>query len=474
MKKEIVAKSKNLSKWYTDVILKAELADYAPVKGCMVIRPYGYSLWEQVQNFLNPIFQKKGIKNAYFPIFIPESFLQKEKDHVKGFAPHTAVVTVAGGEELPEKLIVRPTSETVIYDMYRKWTKSWRDLPIKINQWCNIVRWEKRTYLFLRTSEFLWQEGHCAHSTHGESRETVQWALEAYQSMYRDLMAIHGVVGYKSESEKFVGADQTLTIEILMPDGKSLQAGTSHDLGQNFAKAFQWTVQDEKGKDLYPWQNSWGLSTRSIGGLIMAHGDDNGLFLPPRIAPIQIIIIPIYDNSNREKILKYAKRIKKDLKNIRTEIDLKEGETAGFKFNHWEMKGVPLRLEIGIRELEGDSLTMVRRDNGVKNKIDRSGMLKKIISTLDEIQELALQKHKEFTEKNTHEVDSYKEFKEIMLNQKGFIKAFWCENPQCEAQIKNETKASTRCRPIDASEEKGKCIYCGQSARYRWIFGQSY
>ncbi len=474
MKKEIVAKSKNLSKWYTSVILKAELADYAPVKGCMVIRPYGYAIWEGVQNFLKPIFQKNGVKDAYFPIFIPESFLQKEKDHVKGFAPHTAVVTIAGGEELSERLIVRPTSETVIYEMYRKWTKSWRDLPIKINQWCNIVRWEKRTYLFLRTSEFLWQEGHCAHATHEESIKTVQWAIEAYRSMYCDLMAIYGIVGYKSESEKFVGADQTLTIEVLMPDGKSLQAGTSHDLGQNFAKAFQWTVQDSEGEDLYPWQNSWGLSTRSIGGLIMVHGDDNGLFFPPQIAPTQVIIIPIYNNSDKERILGYAKEVKKCLKNIRTEIDLKDGETAGFKFNHWEMKGVPLRLEIGIKELEGEFVTAVRRDNGTKSKIDKSKILEEIKSMFDEVQKSALLRHKEFTEKNMHEVDSYEEFKKIMLDQRGFIKAFWCENPECEDKIKKETKASTRCRPIDASEENGKCIYCGQPARYRWIFGQSY
>lgn len=474
MKKEITPKTKDISKWYTDVILKAELADYAPVKGCMVIRPYGYALWESVQGFLDGLFKKKGVENAYFPIFIPESFLEKEKEHVQGFAPHTAVVTVAGGEELSEKLIVRPTSETIMYAMYRQWTKSWRDLPIKINQWSNVVRWEKRTYLFLRTSEFLWQEGHCAHAEHAESREMVEWALESYRLMYQDLMAVHGITGRKSQSEKFVGADQTLTVEILMPDGKALQAATSHDLGQNFARAFDWTVQDSKGEDLWPWQNSWGLSTRSIGGLIMAHGDDNGLFLPPRIAPVQMVIVPIFNESSRDKVLAYADKIKEELSCFRIKVDLKEGETAGFKFNQWEMKGVPLRLEVGDREATEGTVTVVRRDNSERSIIKSNDRIKEIEKMLEDIQQEALLRHRRFTEENTHLVDSYDDFKQIMADRRGFLRAFWCEQAECESRIKQETKAKTSCLPLDAAEESGKCIYCGAPARYRWLFAQSY
>jgi prolyl-tRNA synthetase len=407
MKKEISPKSKNISEWYNDVVLKAGLADYAPVKGCMIIRPYGYSLWESVQRFLDPLFKNKEVENAYFPIFIPESYLKKEEDHVEGFNPYTAIVTVAGGQELKERLIVRPTSETIIYAMYQKWIKSWRDLPIKINQWSNVVRWEKRTYLFLRTSEFLWQEGHCAHAFHEESIEVVRWALDCYQIMYRDLMAMHSIPGRKSDAEKFDGADQTLTIEILMPDGKALQAGTSHDLGQNFAKAFNWTVQDEKGNDLYPWQNSWGLSTRSIGGLIMAHGDDNGLVLPPAIAPIQIVIIPVFNAQNKDYVLSYAHKIKEELSDFRAKLDMKEKETVGFKFNQWEMKGVPLRIEVGEKESKINSCTLVRRDNLEKILIPYLGIKKEVKKILKEIQDELLLKHRLFTEENTHTVDSY-------------------------------------------------------------------
>ncbi len=474
MKKELIPKSQNLSQWYTDVIIKAELADYAPVKGCMVIRPYGYSLWEAVQSFLDPLFKLQQVQNAYFPLFIPESYLEKEKEHVKGFTPYTAVVTIAGGQELTERLIIRPTSETIMYAMYQKWIKSWRDLPIKINQWSNVVRWEKRTYLFLRTSEFLWQEGHCAHANHDESMKTVLWALECYKNMYQELMAIHCIAGYKSDAEKFVGGNKTLTVEILMPDGKALQAGTSHDLGQNFAKAFNWTVQDEEGNDLHPWQNSWGLSTRSIGGLIMAHGDDNGLFFPPNIAPIQVVIIPIFKSDNQKEVMAYAEQIRDKLSDFRVNLDIKSGETAGFKFNQWEMKGVPLRVEIGIKEVKDNSITIVRRDDSKKAMIKSSEMIQKIKDILEEMQIAALSRHRKFTEENTHVVDSYGEFKEIMKTKRGFIKAFWCEDESCEIMIKKETKASTRCLPIDAGEKRGKCIYCGKPAMHEWIFAQSY
>ena len=471
MKKFLKTKSENLSEWYTDVILKAELADYAPVKGCMVIRPYGYALWESIQKFMDPLIKEHGVKNAYFPLFIPESYLNKEKEHVEGFSPQMAVVTYAGGEELKEKLIVRPTSETIMYEMYKQWTQSWRDLPILINQWNNVVRWEKRTYLFLRTSEFLWQEGHCAHADHKESMDTVLWALDIYKKTYMDLMATYGVAGVKSESEKFAGADKTYTFEILMPDGKALQGCTSHDLGQNFAKAFEWSVQDKDGNQLHPWQNSWGFSTRSIGGLIMVQSDDSGLILPPKVAPIQIIIVPIPGSENA-KIL--AQELKKGLKEFRVEIDEREGETAGFKFNKWEVKGVPIRLEIGEKEANSKSVTVVRRDTGNKNIISIENLTETLNAAFEEIQNGLLAKHKKFTEENTHEINTYQEFKEIMEWPKGFISAFWCENPECEKKIKDETKASTRCLPLDFKEEKGKCIYCGKEAHHRWLFAQAY
>lgn len=461
-----------LSDWFTDVILKAELADYAPVKGCMIIRPYGYALWEGIQQFLDKLIKEKGVKNAYFPLFIPMHYLQKEKEHVEGFSPQLAIVTIGGGEELNEKLAIRPTSETIMYDMYKKWTSSWRDLPILINQWCNIVRWEKRTYLFLRTSEFLWQEGHCAHLTHEESLEMVFWALNAYEKTYSELLGMYGIKGRKSQSEKFPGAGDTYTIECMMPNGKALQAGTSHDLGQNFSKSFDWTVQNKNGEKAYPWQNSWGLSTRAIGGLIMAHGDENGLKLPPQIAPTQIVIVPI---PGHEKALDKAQEIFSNLKKqFRVEIDLADGETAGFKFNKWELKGVPLRIEIGDRDVASASVIITRRDTNEKITVKIEDCSLKIESLLKEIQSNLFEKHKKFTEDHTFSVDSYDEFKKIMDSSRGFIKAHWCENPQCEAEIKKDTKATTRCLPLDAPKEEGKCIRCGKPSHHRWLFALSY
>lgn len=472
-KKEIIKKSESLSDWYNDVILKAELADYAPVKGCMVIRPYGFSLWEGIQNFLDKLFKEKGVKNAYFPIFIPEKYLNLEKQHVKGFAPHTAVVTEAGGEKLQERLVIRPTSETVMYQLYKEWTHSWRDLPILINQWNNVVRWEKRTYLFLRTSEFLWQEGHCAHLTHQESMEMVLWALCVYQKTYQELLAMDGIVGVKSESEKFAGAQKTYSFEMLMPDGKALQSCTSHDLGQNFAKAFNWTVQDEKGDNVFPYQNSWGLSTRSIGGLIMVCGDDHGLSFPPMIAPIQVVIIPI---SQTNAIAQYCAEIKKNLTadKIRVEVDQNVLDSVGRRFNYWELKGVPLRFEIGEKEVTDGYVTVVRRDNFVKERVKLDNLPSRTKLLLTQMQQVAFQKHQRFTQENTHQVASFAEFTDIMKSKRGFIKAFWCEEEKCEDKIKQETKASTRCLPLDAKKEKGKCIYCGKEAAHRWYFAQAY
>ncbi len=458
--------------WYNDVVLKSELADYAPVKGCMVIRPYGYALWESIQSFLDKLIKDRGVKNAYFPLFIPMHFLKKEKEHVKGFAPELAVVTIGGGEELAEELAVRPTSETIMYEMYRKWTSSWRDLPLLINQWCNVVRWEKRTYMFLRTSEFLWQEGHCAHLTHKESMDTVLWAIKTYQKTYNELMAIYGIIGTKSETERFAGAETTYTLESLMPNGKSLQTGTSHDLGQNFSKSFEWTVQGKNSEKVYPWQNSWGLSTRSIGALIMSHGDQKGLVLPPNIAPIQIVIIPIPEH---EKASSFADLLFEKLKSkFRVEIDLSKEESIGFKFNKWELKGIPLRIEIGNKEVENDEVTICRRDTGEKQKIKSDKIVEELSNILNVIQTDMFNKHKKFTEDYTFSVDTYKEFKKIMETSKGFIKAFWCGDSKCEDQIKADTKATTRCLPLDSKEETGKCVHCGKKSSHRWLFGQSY
>lgn len=464
--------NKDLSEWFNDVVLKAELADYAPVKGCMVIRPYGYALWEGIQSFFDKLIKYKGVQNAYFPLFIPMHYLQKEKEHIEGFSPQLAIVTIGGGEELAEKLAVRPTSETIMYDMYKKWTSSWRELPILINQWCNVVRWEKRTYLFLRTSEFLWQEGHCAHLTHKENMDMVLWALDAYEETYHELLAMYGIKGVKSDSEKFAGAGKTFSIECLMPNGKALQSATSHDLGQNFSKSFDWTVQDKNKEKVYPYQNSWGLSTRAIGGLIMAHGDENGLKLPPLIAPIQVVIVPIPGHQNA---LKLAETINADLKKkYRVFLDTIDGETAGFKFNKWELKGVPLRLEIGDRDVSENQVTLCRRDTGEKVTATINDLDKKIGELLLTIQKNLFAKHKKFTDEHTFTVDSYDEFKKIMATTRGFILAHWCENPDCENEIKKDTKATTRCLPLDSKDEEGKCIHCGGVSHHRWLFALSY
>jgi prolyl-tRNA synthetase len=472
MSNSLPDKSKNLSEWYNQVVLKAKLADYAPVKGCMVIRPYGFSLWHKVQDYLGKLIADRGVLDAYFPLFIPESFLNKEKEHVKGFAPELAVVTIGGGKKLAEKLVVRPTSETIIYAMFQKWGQSYRDLPLMVNQWCNVVRWEKRTYMFLRTTEFLWQEGHCAHLTHAESQDQVQWALKAYQQTYNQLLAMYGIAGIKSESEKFAGAGETFTFECLMPNGKALQACTSHDLGQNFAKSFDWYVQDDQGKKVYPWQNSWGLSTRSIGGLIMVHGDNQGLVLPPLMAPIQVVIVPIPGHQSAKKL---AQKIYSDLKaDFRLDLDLDDSQTAGFKFNQSEIRGIPVRLEIGDKEAAVNQVIVYRRDTGQKTEVKISDLKKYLTDLLDQIQQDLLQKHQDFTLQNTRSVDTYDDFKKIMQTTRGFISAHWCGSPDCETAIKGDTKASIRCLPQGAKEEKGSCVYCGKSSTHRWLFAQSY
>ena len=472
-KRDLPKKSANLSDWYNKIILSAELADYGPAKGTMIYRPYGYAIWELIQKEMDILIKEHGVSNAYFPLFIPESLLKKEQAHVEGFSPELAVVTIGGGEELTEKLIVRPTSETIMYEAYSRWTHSWRDLPILINQWNNVVRWEKRTYLFLRTTEFLWQEGHTAHATHEESWEMVKWAMKMYQKVYKDFFAIPGYVGRKSEAEKFAGADLTLTFESLMPEGKALQSCTSHDLGQNFSKTFNISFLNSEGKSEYAWQTSWGFSTRSIGGLIMTHGDDSGLILPPRLAPIQVIILPV---KKEEKSLVACEEIAKLLKDIgvRTKIDDSDNETIGFRINKWELKGVPLRLELGPKEIEQGNVTVVRRDTGEKLVFPQQELAVKIIELLQLIQDDLYKKAEKFLKDNTHQVDNYDQFKEIISGSRGFISAFWCENAECEKKIKEETKATTRCLPLDTKEQNGKCVYCGQPAKYKWIFGQAY
>lgn len=480
-KNELKKKSENISDWYTNVVLKGELADYGPVKGTMVIRPYGYAIWENTQRVMDSMFKSGGVQNAYFPIFIPYSLLQKEKEHVEGFSPELALVTHGGGAELAEPLVVRPTSETIMYEMYAKWIHSWRDLPLKINQWSNAVRWEKRTYLFLRTTEFLWQEGHCAHATHEENLEMVLQALDWYTKIYEEYFAMPSIRGTKSRSETFAGANLTFTVESLMPDGKALQACTSHDLGQNFSKAQNITFQDKEGKSQYVWQNSWGFSTRSLGGLILTHGDDNGLVLPPKIAPYQFVIIPIFKDTDLpegyEHRHPYVNSIYEFLTtstDFRFMLDEREGWTPGRKFNDWEVKGVPLRVEIGLKEVETQTVTLVRRDTGEKITISEADLEEEIKKILEDIQISLFNKAKKFLEENTHSVDSYDEFKRIMEGPRGFLYSFWCEDPDCEAHIKEETKATTRCKPLDAKEEEGKCIYCGKDAKYRWYFAQAY
>lgn len=469
---EITSPKKNFSRWYTDLILKAELADYAPVRGCMIIRPYGFSLWENCQKALDQLIKQAGVVNAYFPLFIPLSFLQKEKEHVEGFSPQIAVVTYGGGKKLKEPLVVRPTSETIIYHMYSRWISSWRDLPLRINQWANVVRWEKRTFLFLRTTEFLWQEGHTAHATRQEAEEEAQRALFMYQKFYQQYLALFPILGVKSEKEKFAGAEKTYSVEIMMKDGKALQAATSHHLGQNFAKSFEITFQDKDKKTKYVWQTSWGLSTRAIGGLIMGHGDERGLIIPPRIAPIQVVVIPIWGKED-EKISRYGEKIKQEIKEVRLELDLRKEFSPGWKFNYWEVKGVPLRLEIGPQEVKNETVTLVRRDNQERETVSLNQLKARLTSLLEEIQTSLFQKHRQFTQENSVLANHWEEFKKA-IKEKKFVSAFWCGSPACQEKIKEETKATDRCLPLKTKKEKGKCLVCRQPASYRWLFARSY
>ena len=471
---KITPRGEDFSEWYQDVIAAGELADYAPVKGCMVIRPNGFAIWENIQKILDQKFKETGVENAYFPLFIPHEFLEREKKHVEGFSPELAVVTHAGGKKLDESLVVRPTSETIIYDSFSKWIHSWRDLPLKINQWCNVVRWEMRTRLFLRTSEFLWQEGHTAHKTAEEAEEEARERLAMYKNFLEKYLAIPVLAGQKSENEKFAGALRTYTFETMTQDKKALQGGTSHNLGQNFSKAFNVKFLDEKGENQFVWQTSWGVSTRLIGALIMAHGDDKGIIIPSKIAPTQIVFVPIWrsDEEKKETIGAVEKIVLK-LRDVKYKIDGRDQRPA-WKFYDWERKGVPIRVEIGPKDLENNQAVCVRRDTGEKIIVPQSDLADKLPEILKEIQKNLFDRALEFQQENTHDVGSWEEFKNIIENKKGFLNALWCGESSCELKIKEETKATIRCIPFEQEKISGHCVHCGQPAKYKVIFAIAY
>jgi prolyl-tRNA synthetase len=442
----------------------------------MVIRPYGYGLWENMQAGLDRRIKETGHKNAYFPLFIPESLLKKEAEHVEGFAPEVAWVTYGGSQKLEERMAIRPTSEAIICSLYSKWVKSWRDLPILLNQWVNIVRWEKVTRLFLRTTEFLWQEGHTAHKSRQEAEEET---LKILNQVYRDYiekdLAIPVIVGRKTEKEKFAGALHTYTLEALMSDGKMLQAGTSHNLGQNFAKAFNIKFLDEDQQEKYVWQTSWGTTTRLVGALVMVHGDERGLKLPPKVAPVQVIIVPIMFDRTKKEVLEKAESIGTILKkDFRVEIDSRDGYTPGWKFNEWEMRGVPIRLEIGPKDMAKGQVMLARRDTGEKMAVKEAKLSETVKELLDNIQENLFAQAKKFLEENIRRAPDYKEFKKIIEKQKGLIKTYWCGSKDCEDKIKEETKASIRCIPFEQEEASGKCIYCEKESSTLVYFARAY
>jgi prolyl-tRNA synthetase len=469
-------RAENFSEWYNELVLKAEMADYAPVRGCMVVRPYGWALWENMQQALDKRFKATGHVNAAFPLFIPMSFLEKEKEHVEGFSPELAVVTIGGGEKLEEPLVVRPTSETIIGHMYAKWIKSYRDLPVLINQWANVVRWEMRTRLFLRTLEFYWQEGHTAHATAEEAQEETMRILDLYADFARNEGAVPVIPGKKSETEKFAGAARSYTIEAMMGNTWALQSGTSHNLGQNFAKAFEIQYLDPGNQLQYCWTTSWGLSTRFIGAIIMTHGDDQGLILPPRLAPIQVVIVPIFRNDEEKSlVMPVVEKLKQELGNVRLKVDDRSEVTPGFKFNDWEMRGVPLRLEVGPKDVEKGSVMAARRDmpgKTGKSFLPQEGLAIQVNQLLDEIQASMLVKATAFRDSHIFNAGSYEELKVIVQN--GWAYAWWCGSITCEAKIKDETKATTRCIPLDQPGGQGKCVYCGEMAKEKVYFARAY
>jgi len=475
---KLPSRTEDFSEWYNQLVLRAELADYAPVRGCMIVRPYGWALWENITAQLDRRFKATGHVNAAFPLLIPQSFISKEQSHVEGFSPELAVVTHGGGEKLEEPLVIRPTSETIIGHAYAKWIQSYRDLPVLINQWNSVVRWELRTKLFLRTLEFFWQEGHTAHATFDEAEAETRQMLDIYTDFAINEAAVPVIPGRKSQSERFAGADATYSIEAMMGDGKALQAGTSHNLGQNFAKAFEIKYLDQAGVLQHCWTTSWGLSTRFIGAIIMVHGDDQGLILPPRLAPYQVVIVPIF-KSDEEKALVFeaAKKIREQLvkANIRVKVDEREGQSPGFKFNDWEMRGVPLRMEVGPKDVAKGSVVLARRDRpGKEGKsfVSQEGIAESVERLLAEIQKALFDRALEFRNSHTFEPKSVEDFQVAV--EKGFARSHWCGDAKCEEQIKEKTKATLRCIPMEQPGGSGACLFCGKPSTEVAIFGKAY
>ncbi|MBP2032635.1 prolyl-tRNA synthetase [Clostridium algifaecis] len=470
--KEITSRDEDFAQWYTDIVKKAELADYSSVKGCMIIRPYAYAMWESIQSYLDKKFKETGHQNVYMPMFIPESLLQKEKDHVEGFAPEVAWVTHSGDEELTEKLCVRPTSETLFCEHYAKIVQSYKDLPKLYNQWCSVVRCEKTTRPFLRTTEFLWQEGHTIHETKEEAENETKRMLNTYADLCENVLAIPVLKGRKTEKEKFAGGEATYTIEALMHDGKALQAGTSHFLGQNFAKSFGMQYSDKEGKLQYVYQTSWGVTTRLIGAIIMVHGDDNGLVVPPRIAPIQVIIVPVAQH--KDGVLEKANELKDRIAKIaRVKLDDSD-KMPGWKFSEYEMKGVPIRLEVGPRDIENNQVVLARRDTGDKITVSMDDLETKIPELLDDIHNNMFEKAKKNVEEKTHTAVNMDEFKDIVENKTGFVKAMWCGDRECEDKIREETGATSRCMPFEQEEVSDTCVCCGKKAKKLVYWGRAY
>jgi prolyl-tRNA synthetase len=477
--KALTSRSDDFSAWYNEVIMRAELADYSPVRGCMVIRPNGYAIWEHMQQALDRMFKDTGHENAYFPLFIPQSFLAREAEHVEGFAPETAVVTHGGGKELEEPLVIRPTSETIIYDMFSKWIQSWRDLPVLMNQWANVVRWELRTRLFLRTTEFLWQEGHTAHATEAEAEEEARRMLGVYRTFMEEFIAMPVITGLKSDSERFAGAIRTYATEALMQDNKSLQAGTSHNLGQNFAKAFDTTFQTEAGGLDHVWSTSWGVSTRLIGGLVMTHGDDTGLVCPPRLARYQVVIVPIYrTDEQRAGVVEAGERIRDELHaaGIRVHLDSRDGMKPGAKYYEWEGRGTPLRLELGPRDLEAGTVVVAKRTGG-KESVPMEGLAANIDSRLDALQLELFEAARDRREANSLRGATREEFREFIAGDGGFVYAGWCGSEQCETEIKADTKATIRVLPDEefrSAESPSSCVWCGKSSVAEAVWAKAY
>ena len=492
MAKKLTKQSEDYSKWYNELVIKADLAENAAVRGCMVIKPYGYSIWEKMQAELDKMFKETGHENAYFPLFVPKNLFEAEEKNAEGFAKECAIVThyrlkndpdkpgklmVDPNAKLEEELVVRPTSEAIIWNTYKNWIQSYRDLPILLNQWANVVRWEMRTRLFLRTAEFLWQEGHTAHATKEEALQETIMINKIYAQFVEDFMAIPVIQGTKTASERFAGAIETYCIEALMKDGKALQAGTSHFLGQNFAKAFDVKFATKEGKNEYVWASSWGVSTRLVGALIMTHGDDNGLVIPPKLAPIQVIIVPIFKNKEQQQVIaQVAEKLQNELRqhNIRVKFDNRENQTPGFKFNDYELKGVPLRIAIGPKDIEKGSVEIARRDTLEKSFVAQDGVIQWVVDMLPCIQSEMFEKAKKMRDEHITTVDDYVSFKNLLEEKGGFISAHWDGTAETEEKIKNETKATIRCIPIEQSKEEGVCIYSGKPSRQRVLFAKAY